>query len=107
MCRKGHGAAYATNASVDPEEFRWVCGEELVTIYESSPSAGRLFCKVCGSNLGAIENGQIESVTLGTIEGDPHIRPRSHIFVGSKAPWHQITDDLPRFEEWPPGDGWA
>lgn len=27
---------------------------------------------------------------------------RYHVFVGSKAPWHEIRDDLPRYEELPP-----
>jgi hypothetical protein len=31
-------------------------------------------------------------------------RPGAHIFVASKAPWHTITDDLPRFDEYPPQD---
>lgn len=107
MCRKAHGAAFATYANVDPETFRWVSGEELLSFYEASPNASRVFCSRCGSTLGATENGRIDSVTLGTIEGDPGIRPRSHIFVGSKAAWHEITDDLAKFEEWPPGEGWA
>ena len=107
MCRKAHGAAYATYASVDPDRFRWVAGEQLVARYESSPGRGWIFCRTCGSTLGGIENGRVDSITLGTVEGDPGVRPRSHIFVGSKAPWHEITDGLPRFEEWPPGDGWA
>ncbi len=41
-------------------------------------------------------------VSLGTIIGDPKLRPEAHIFVGSKAPWYEITDDLPQFDEWPP-----
>jgi len=28
----------------------------------------------------------------------PSIRPSHHIFVGSKAPWFEILDDLPQFE---------
>jgi hypothetical protein len=27
--------------------------------------------------------------------------PAFHIFVGSKAPWHEITDDLPQHLEHP------
>jgi hypothetical protein len=27
------------------------------------------------------------------------LRPTEHIFVGCKAPWFEITDDLPQFEE--------
>jgi hypothetical protein len=29
------------------------------------------------------------------------LQPTSHIFVGSKAPWFDITDDLPQYEEYP------
>jgi hypothetical protein len=107
MCRKAHGAAFATYASVDPTNFTWVSGEHLVSFYEASPGACRMFCSICGSTIGGAENGRITSVTLGTIEGDPGIQPRSHIFVGSMAPWYEISDDLPQFEEWPPGDEWA
>jgi len=107
MCRKAHGAAFATYAAVDPAKFHWTCGEQLVSFYASSPSFDRVFCGVCGSALGVAEDGRIESVTFGTIDGDPGIEPRSHIFVGAKAPWHDIIDALPQFEELPPGDGWA
>ena len=107
MCRKAHGAAYATYASLRPEAFRWTSGEEFVTRYDSSPTMSRIFCSVCGSPLAATGDGQIDSITLGTVEGDPEIRPRSHIFAGSKATWHEISDALPRFEEWPPGEGWG
>jgi len=33
------------------------------------------------------------------LDDDPGVRPESHIFVGSKAPWYDITDDLPQFAE--------
>ena len=42
---------------------------------------------------------------MGTVDGDPGVRPGSHIFVAHKAPWHDITDTLPQFPEWPPGMG--
>jgi hypothetical protein len=37
-------------------------------------------------------------VALGTLVDTPRIRPSKHIFVGSKAPWFTITDDLPQHE---------
>ncbi len=107
MCRKIHGSAFATYADIEPSHFRWVSGEDLVSFYEASPNASRVFCSVCGSTLGGTEDTSITSITLGTVDGNPGIKPRSHIFVGSMAPWHKITDDLPRFEEQPPGDEWA
>jgi hypothetical protein len=38
-------------------------------------------------------------VALGSLVDAAAIRPTAHIFVGSKAPWFEITDDLPQFEE--------
>ncbi len=102
MCRRQHGAAYGTFAELNSDEFRWVSGENLLSVYESSPRAGWCFCRICGSSLAGIEEGKVTLVTLGTIEGDPGVRPSSHIFVGSKAPWHEIADSLPQFDEWPP-----
>ena len=107
MCRKAHGAAFATYATVDPDRFCWVSGVDEVSRFESSPNEHRIFCRVCGSNLGGMSGGRVTSITLGTVDGDPGVRPRSQIFVGSKASWHEIDGDLPQFEAWPPGEEWA
>jgi hypothetical protein len=42
-------------------------------------------------------------VPAGNLEADPGVRTEMHIFVASKAPWFEITDDLPRFSAYPPG----
>ena len=39
-------------------------------------------------------------VALGSLVDTPTVRPTEHIFVGSKAPWFEITDELPRFDEY-------
>ena len=33
---------------------------------------------------------------LGTLDGDPERGPLAHIWVSEKAPWFEITDDLPQ-----------
>jgi hypothetical protein len=107
ICRKQHGSAFATFASVDPSRFRWTAGGDSVSRFEASPGNDRVFCRFCGSSLAATEAGLVTSITLGTVDGDPGIRPRSHIFTDSRASWHEITDALPQFTEWPPGEGWT
>jgi hypothetical protein len=57
------------------------------------------------SPLVATHSGKVMEVVLGTVDGDPGVRPGEHIFVGFKAPWYEISDTLPQFEEWPPGMG--
>jgi hypothetical protein len=55
---------------------------------------------MCGSLLySVIRDGAFAHVAMGTLIDDPAIRPTSHIFVGSKAPWFTITDDLPQDHE--------
>ena len=71
MCRRAHGAAFATYVGVDAEEFRWTSGENLVTNFD----AGRCFCCKCGSTLGGTKEGKINSVTLETVNGGPDVRP--------------------------------
>ncbi len=105
MCRRQHGAAFATYAGFNPGDFIWIAGEDLIKVYETSLGGGWCFCSECGSTLAGTDKGKITTVTLGTVEGDPGIKPESHIFVGSKAQWHEINDDLPQFEERPP-DTW-
>ena len=104
-CRRQHGAAFSTYADFSPGDFKWTSGENHVKVFETVAGAGWCFCSECGSSLAATDKGVITSVTLGTVEGDPGIVPASHIFVGSKAPWYEINDDLPKFEERPP-DTW-
>ena len=44
---------------------------------------------------------KIAVVPLGALDDDPGVRPVDNIFVAYKAGWHDITDALPAFAEWP------
>ena len=96
MCRRQHGAAFSTYVDVPPEDFRWSDGESQVKVYEVESGAGWCFCLVCGSSLAGSVNGRVTSVTLGTLQEQVDLKPACHIFVGSKASWYPITDDLPQ-----------
>ena len=74
-----------------------------VQAYQSSSDRQRCFCSKCGSALVSTHSGAVTEVVMGTVDGEPDMRPSEHIFVGSKAPWFEITDALPQYEEWPPG----
>jgi hypothetical protein len=98
MCRKQHGAAFGTYARVKAAEFRFTQGEDLVVRYRSSPEVFRTFCRTCGSTLQWLwaPRPDVLTVTLGTLDDDPGIRPALHIYTADKAPWFEITDDLPQ-----------
>jgi len=104
MCRRWTGTAFRARASVRKSAFRFLRGEELITEYRSSADTIRRFCRVCGSPLANSWSPEPDSygLAIGTLATDPGQRPRCHIYVGSKAPWFEITDGLPQYEEFPP-----
>ena len=74
--------------------------------YESSPGFHRPFCPRCGSVVpdGSDAEGRV-GMPAGCFDEDPGSRTVAHIFVASKAPWFEIEDDLPQFEEDAPAPG--
>jgi hypothetical protein len=101
QCRKASGAAFASNASVPAAAFRLISGAGLLTEWESSPGKRRSFCSRCGSPLlkRSDDNPDVIRLRLGCLDTDPGRKPSRHIYVGSKAPWFEITDALPIFEK--------
>ena len=68
-------------------------------IYGDDDAGHDAHCRRCGSLLySVVRDGALVHVAMGTLVDDPSIRPTAHIFVGSKAPWFAITDDLPQYQ---------
>jgi hypothetical protein len=104
MCRKHHGALFATSLGVAHERFRWRSGEADIVHYRATAAFERPFCRHCGSNVPAVSH---EATTLevpaGLLDGDLGAQPRAHIFVGSMSSMHTITDALPQHDAYPSG----
>ena len=100
-CRKAFSSQASAYALVDPDKFKWLSGEELLTSYTGEHGAGLKFCSRCGSTLCGIVDGEVHGVTLGCVNGDPEIEIGRHIFVGSKAAWEVMPEGVTTFEEGP------
>lgn len=100
MCRKFHGAPYATIAGVLRANFRWVDGDDALKGYTATNGTTRTFCRHCGSSLTFTSPRAPEEeieIALGTMDDDVPVKPSAHIFVGSAANWTVIKDDLPQY----------
>lgn len=105
MCRRAHGAAFATYGIADRNDFLVVEGEAHLKAFQSSEDAKRSFCDQCGSSL-LYEHAAMPDVVflaIGTLDEAPASGPGAHFFTASKASWIQINDDLPQHDELPPG----
>ena len=97
-CRRTTGSAFKPFAGIERDKLVVTKGEGNLMIFGET-NANNTHCKVCGSLLySVVRDGAFVHVAMGTLVDDPTIRPSAHIFVGSKAPWFTITDDLPQYE---------
>jgi hypothetical protein len=99
-CRASTGSAFKPFAGIEREKLQVTQGEDALLIW-GEPDANHTRCAVCGSLLySVVRDGAYVHVAMGSLVDDPSIRPTEHIFVGSKAPWFEITDDLPQNHEY-------
>jgi hypothetical protein len=98
-CRAATGSAFKPFAGIEREKLELTDGQDaLLIVGEETLNDTR--CGACGSLLfSVVRDGVYVHVALGSLGDAPSIRPTHHIFVGSKAPWFEITDDLPQFDE--------
>jgi hypothetical protein len=98
-CRAATGSAFKAFAGIERERLELTAGRDALLIV-GEEDANDTRCSTCGSLLfSVVRDGAYLHVAMGSLLDAPSIRPTKHIFVGSKAPWFEITDDLPQFEE--------
>jgi hypothetical protein len=102
-CRRWHGAAFRTRASIDKSQLIWLSGKDNVSAFRSSDDVTKYFCTTCGSPLHSTyeDRPNVVGIPLGGLEGLGNVQAQAHIFTANKASWYQINDDLPQFEQWP------
>ena len=97
QCRAGHGATAAYTATESSELT--LTEQDTLHWYRSSAGVRREFCARCGSNLfwERLE-GRTISIAAGAIHETTKLHAARHIYVADKAPYDEISDDLPQFE---------
>jgi len=99
-CRAGTGTAFKSFAGIEREKLEVTEGADNLFVW-GDDNGNHTRCGTCGSLLfSVVRDGERVHVAMGTLQDEPSIRPSEHIFVGSKAPWFEITDDLPQSEEY-------
>jgi len=103
-CRKDTGSAHASNIFTEPENIRWLSGEDLVERYDL-PNAKRFakcFCTECGSPVPySSRDNRFLIIPAGSLDADPGIQPQDHIFWKDHANWYEPGLTAPHFDEYP------
>ncbi len=99
-CRAATGSAFKAFAGIERDKLQLSQGADVLLVCGDDLN-NHTRCGICGSLLySVVRDGDYVHVALGSLADDPTIRPTEHIFVGSKAPWFEITDGLPQSEEY-------
>ena len=100
QCRRTSGHfVVATSA---PKSALSLLQGDTLRWYRSSPAAERGFCSTCGGNLfwRPLE-GELISISAGTLDTPTHLKIAEHIFVADKSDYYTINDDVPMRQGWP------
>lgn len=105
-CRLRTGSAFKPFAGARAERLRVTAGHDaLWKLGDAGEGLGSYdcLCRRCGSLLySLVRDRQYVHIPMGAFIDTPSRKPDHHIYVGSKAPWDEITDGLPQFDELPP-----
>ncbi|MBT8101557.1 MAG: GFA family protein [Gammaproteobacteria bacterium] len=100
ICRRSSGSAFGAFFEARNESVRFVAGADNLARFNCTERLQKQFCPNCGTMI-SVTHADYDGVTyfaLGTLAEDVNVTPEYHQYVGSKAPWHEIGDSLPKYE---------
>jgi hypothetical protein len=92
MCQRHSGAPSLVWVSYPRDAVAWTGPGGVPSHWRSSPQSSRAFCPLCGSTLGAIDDGPTIGLLAGSFDR-PNLRvlaPVGHSYRGSRPKWWHI-----------------
>jgi hypothetical protein len=86
---------------IEREKLRVTKGAGSLMVIGVADGDHAMRCGACGLLLyWTVRDGTYVRIPYGSLVDEPALKPTAHILVGSKAPWHEILDDLPQHDEY-------
>jgi len=99
-CRALTGSAFLPWGEIERAKLRMTKGADSLMVIGDADANHAMRCGACGSLLYWTVGDTHVRVPYGSLIDEPRLKPNAHIFVGSKASWHEILDDLPQHDEY-------
>ena len=101
-CRATTGSAFLPWGEIEREKLEVTNGAESLKLLGDADGIHEARCGECWSRLyWTAHDGAYVRVLYGGLVDEPTLKPMAHMFVGSKAPWYSILDDLPQHDGYP------
>src|SRR6476619_5224206 len=100
-CRATTGSAFLPWGEIERQKLKVTKGAASLLVIGDADADHEVRCGKCGSLLyWTVREGTYVRVPYGSLVDEPALRPTAHMFVGSKGPWHEILDEVPRHDEY-------
>lgn len=89
QCQQLTGSAFAANLFTEPQNIKWLSGEEKISHYQHpSREFSKAFCNTCGSALPFVnKSGRSLIIPAGSLFETVEKIPDANIFVSEKQHW--------------------
>ena len=102
MCRKVTGSASNTATFVDPQQFKWLSGENYINSFVKDTGYRSDFFCTCGSPVpNKLRDTELYWVPAGLLEDSEGSEVVIHLHSGSKARWDRIDSCAQQYAEMP------
>lgn len=101
-CRAMTGSMFLPWGEIERDKIQLNSPDQAIQVVGDPDAGHALACARCLSLLLWTVGGGWARVPYGVLVDEPTRKPAAHMFVGSKAAWFEIHDQLPRFHERPP-----
>lgn len=97
------GSAFLPWGEIERERLRLTKGAGSLKVLGDPDAEHEVRCEACSSLVywTSVRDRPYVRVPFGSLVDEPTLKPTAHMFVGSKAPWYEIIDDLPQHDEYP------
>ncbi|MEG3754732.1 GFA family protein [Psychromonas arctica] len=103
QCQKVTGSAHASNIFTEPDNIKWLSGQELVKRFDvPGRTISTAFCAECGAPVPylSLDNKSL-IIPVGCLNGTPEIAPQDNIFCSEKAAWYEQAITAKCFDKFP------
>jgi hypothetical protein len=103
-CRALTGSAFLAWGEIEPQKLRFTSGTDSLLVDGDAEGMHAKRCGRCWSLLCWTVQHHDQKwlrVPYGTLNDAPALTPTAHMFVSSKAEWHEILDGLPQHDAYP------
>jgi hypothetical protein len=100
-CRATTGSGFLPWGEIERDKLRVTQGDGSLLVVGDADGPHEVRCGACFSLLYWTPRGGYVRIPYGALADEPALRPQAHMFVGSKAAWYEILDDLPQHAQYP------